>query len=271
MADDKPSGERPQFDPFKPAEPRLPGVPERKAAPKPIPSDAIVPPPAEPEEHVAPVPAWMQKLPPQLRAIPRGALYGGAGAIALLVVVLLWSAFGSRDNSAPVPVSAATSAADGPTAESASNAAQPAEPPPPVIPLPGTVATTEELSTPWASRKFIIRQAGARRPAMVVRIPVASAGSSSGYWAFLLQSAFGKCELELVTDLNRLAEVYGYESGHPMVVDPCTQTVFHPLRLDSIGPGIYARGEVVQGIAIRPPLAVEIRVEHGQIIALRTE
>lgn len=117
----------------------------------------------------------------------------------------------------------------------------------------------------------MIRQAGARRPAIVVRLPNASSGDSSGYWAFLLQSVYGKCELELVADLNKLAADYSYRAAHPMVVDPCTQTLFHPLRLDTIGPGIYARGEVVQGTAIRPPLAVEIRIERGHIIAVRTE
>lgn len=106
---------------------------------------------------------------------------------------------------------------------------------------------------------------------MVVRLPNASSGDPSGYWAFLLQSAFGKCELEMLSDSNKLAADYGYRAAHPMVVDPCTHAVFHPLRLASIAPGVYARGEVVQGTAIRPPLAVEIRIEDGQIIALRTE
>ncbi|MGH9818088.1 MAG: hypothetical protein ACRD6I_18650, partial [Candidatus Acidiferrales bacterium] len=184
----------------------------------------------------------MQKLPRQLRALPPAALYCGAGAITLMVLVLLWSAFDSTETSAPIPVSASTSATGGPQAATSTDA-QPAGPPSQVISLPGAVASVQELSNPWASRKFMIRQAGARRPAMVVRLPMASSGDSSGYWAFLLQSAFGKCELELVADLNKLASDYSYRAAHPMVVDPCTQTLFHPLRLDTIGPGIYARGE----------------------------
>ncbi|MGH9795742.1 MAG: hypothetical protein ACRD5G_13300 [Candidatus Acidiferrales bacterium] len=266
---DQPSDGKPKFDPFRPAEPRLPGVPERKAAPQPPPSEPAVPPPVESEASATPGPAWMQKLPRQLRALPRAALYGGAGAITLMVLVLLWSAFGSTETSTPIPVSASASATSGSQAATSSDA-QPVEPPR-VISLPGAVASVEELADPWASRKFMIRQAGTRRPAMVVRLPNASSGDSSGYWAFLLQSAYGKCELELVADLHKLAADYGDQAGHPMVVDPCTRTVFDPLRLDSIGAGIYARGEVVQGTAIRPPLAVEIRIEDGQIIALRTE
>ncbi len=270
MADNKPSDARPQFDPFKPADPRLPGVPERKSAPKPPPSDPPVPPPTESEGNATPGPAWMRKLPRHLRALPPAALYGGVGAIALMLLVLLWSALGSTETSPPIPVSASTSATGGPRAAPSADA-QPAEPSPPVIALPGTVAPVEELSNPWASRKFMIRQAGARRPAMVVRLPNASSGDSSGYWAFLLQSAYGKCELELIADLHKLAADYSYKAAHPMVVDPCTRTLFHPLRLASIAPGVYARGEVVRGTAIRPPLAIEIRIQDGQIIALRTE
>jgi len=272
MADDKPSDEKPKFDPFKPAEPRLPGVPEKKP-PKPA---AAPPPKAEGTESAgaaaAPAgPAWMQKLPPQLRALPPAALYGGAGAVLLLIVIVLWMALGSGE--APAPESAATTApaSSAPPASSPATQAQSNEPPPEIVRLPATVALTKDMTKVWSSKKFIVQQLTGRVPALVVRIPVGSAGSSSGYWGFLATVPFGRCELELVTDLKKLAEEYNYQSNVPMVVDPCTQTLFHPLQMGTIGPSTYARGEVVRGTALRPPIMIDIRVERGEVIAVRTE
>ncbi len=275
MADDKPP-EKPAFDPFKPAEPRLPGVPEKKAAkPAAPPTTGGAAPTAAPASGAsaepAAVPAWMEKLPPQLRALPPAALYGGAGAVVLVLVILVWLVFRSPEPP-PAPPQQTTSAPSAavPSGASAGEAGQPAEPTPEVVTLPATVATTKDLAKAWSYRKFIIRQSGERIPAMVLRLP-GSAGNSSAYWGFSLRAPFGRCELELITDTQKLANEYGYNVSHPMVADPCTQTLFHPLRMGSIGPSTYTRGEVVQGTALRPPIAVEIRIQKGEVIAFRTE
>ena len=59
---------------------------------------------------------------------------------------------------------------------------------------------------------------GASTQALLVRLPVASAMGEDGYWAFALSAAYGRCKLEYVTDLKKLASEYGYRAGkHPMI------------------------------------------------------
>jgi hypothetical protein len=269
LVSDQPSDEKPKFDPFKPAEPRLPGVPEKKApkpAPKPAEAESATAP--APTTEAQPTPAWMAKLPPQLRALPPKALYAGAGGLLLLLVIVLWMAFGSGSESTSGTPQGAASGADVPPVGSPRVAGEPA---PEVVTLPAPVATTQEMAKPWSYKKFIVRQAGQRTPAMLLRVPAGTANSGSGYWAFLLQSPFGRCELELMTDTEKLESEYGYRAQNPMVVDPCSRAVFHPLRMGGIGRSTYVRGEVVHGSALRPPVAIDVRVEKGQVIAVRTE
>ena len=99
---------------------------------------------------------------------------------------------------------------------------------------------------------------------MVVHLP------EGGYWAFSLEEPYGRCELEFVTDVAKLRKEYGYPASHPMVGDPCTHTVYDLLRYGSAPAGLV-RGEVVRGTAIRPPLAIEVRVEGHRVVAARTE
>ena len=100
---------------------------------------------------------------------------------------------------------------------------------------------------------------------MVIRLP------GGGLWAFSLQEPYGKCELEFVTDLGRLATQYGYRASHPMVVNPCNNTVYDPLKVGSLGGNVWVRGEIVQGGGLRPPLAIDVRVSGHSIIADRIE
>jgi hypothetical protein len=136
-----------------------------------------------------------------------------------------------------------------------------------------TVARVDELSRPWSVKRFQIRkwQSGRVVPALLVRLPRGASRSAEGYWAFVLEEPFGRCELEYVTDLQRLEHAFGYRTEHPMVVDPCNGSVYHPLRLGTRTDGALLRGEVVAGPAIRPPLGIELRVRGGSIIAVRTE
>ncbi len=138
---------------------------------------------------------------------------------------------------------------------------------------PVEVATLEELSKPWSSKKFLFRQRLTNEvvPAIVVRLPGGAANRSSSYWAFSLQAPFGRCELEYATDLNKLAQEYGYQARHPMVANPCSSTIYDPLRLGTLPGGAWARGETVQGPSIRPPIAIEMRVEGNRLIALQVE
>jgi hypothetical protein len=135
------------------------------------------------------------------------------------------------------------------------------------------VAAVEELEKPWASKKFVFRKpfSGETSPAMVVRLPGGAAGGSASYWAFSLQAPFERCELEYVTDLGSLASQYGYRARHPMVANPCSGSIYDPLRLGTLPTGAWVRGEVVQGSGVRPPIAIEIHMRAGHLVATRIE
>lgn len=254
---------QPKFDPFKPEDPKIPGVPAKRPQEPPK-----VEPPLEPEPELAPEP--VAKLTPleRFRQLPqqKQRLFIGGGL--LVVVLLIWAMMPSSQGSAPEETS---STASEPTAGEPT-APDPAAPPLPTLTIPGEVATLEELAAPWSSKKFLLRQGISRErlPAMVIRLPGGSSRSADSYWGLLLRPTMGRCDMELVTDLQELQATYGYRARHPMVVDPCNATVYDPTRYGSIG-GAYARGAVVQGSAFRPPLSIELKIEGNSIHALRTE
>ena len=138
---------------------------------------------------------------------------------------------------------------------------------------PAAVAALPELAKPWSSKQFLFRKRFTNEtlPAVVVRLPRGAANRSAAYWAFSLQAPYGRCELEYVTDLSKLAHQYRFRARHPMVGDPCSGTLYDPLRLGTLLSGAWARGEVVQGSGIRPPVAIEVRVEGNQLIATQIE
>jgi hypothetical protein len=132
---------------------------------------------------------------------------------------------------------------------------------------PGQIATTDELAKVWSSQRFIYRDesTGERTKAIVVRMPGGS------LWGLLLREPFGNCDLEYVTDLQKLDTEYHYRADHPMVGDPCNRTVFDLTRYGTNSAGRLVRGQVAQGSAIRPPIAIEIRTNGKQVIAARME
>ncbi len=138
---------------------------------------------------------------------------------------------------------------------------------------PPEVATLQELTKPWSSKRFLFRRPFSNEtlPALVVRLPGGAASPGAAFWAFSLRAPFGRCELELVTDLEKLSSHYGYHGKHPMVGDPCSGIVYDPLRMGTLGGTVWARGEVVQGAGIRPPIGVEVRVEGSRLVAVRME
>jgi len=232
-----------KVDPFKPQQPTIPGVSPSDGKPKPE-----APPPAE--FSVAP----QQKASPPIKFI---AIAGGS-ALVIFVCVLFWVR-----SSLPKPAAA--------PADTASASAAPAVAPRPAASLltgPGPIATAEDLSKSWSAKRFLFRNAltGQTEPAMVVRLP------RGELWGFSLLEPFGNCELEFVTDLDKIRTDYRYKADHPMVVDPCNHTVYDLLRY---GGGAandeLVRGVIVQGTGIRPPMAIEIRAEGKDIVAVREE
>jgi hypothetical protein len=137
----------------------------------------------------------------------------------------------------------------------------------------GAAATINDLAKPWAAKqfKFVNPITHSAVDAMIVRLPGTAAGRSDAYWAFSLDAPYETCQLEYVTDLNVLASRYHFRASHPMVASSCDGTVYDPLRMGTTPDGAWARGEVVQGMGIRPPISIEVRVQGRSIVADRIE
>jgi hypothetical protein len=233
-----------KVDPFKPQQPTIPGVlpSEGKAKPEPPPS---------PEYPDAP----QQKAPPPVKLIAIAAVV----ALFILAGLVHWS---RSSNSKPTLASADSIPAPSAPPVAAAKSA-------PSLPVgPGVIATTEELAKPWSAKRFLYSSLikGQTEPAMVVHLP------RGEYWGFSLVEPFGNCELEFITDLDKLKTQYGFRADHPMVGDPCNHTVYDLLRY---GGGAsnddLVRGLIVQGNGIRPPMAIEIRTKGKDVIAVREE
>jgi hypothetical protein len=105
-----------------------------------------------------------------------------------------------------------------------------------------------------------------------VRLPNGSPTAPSGYWAFSRKAPFGSCELEYITDMNKLRTEYDFQHPtHPLVGNPCTHTLYDPLKTSITPDNIWIRGAIVQGSDIRPPLGVEIEIHGKEILAIRSE
>ena len=136
------------------------------------------------------------------------------------------------------------------------------------------IAQIADLSKPWSSIDFFVRNklTGENIPATVVRLPNGSPTSVSSYFAFSRKAPYGDCKLEYVTDLDKLRTDYDYRrASHPLVGNPCSRTLYDPLRTVNLPGNIWIRGAIVQGSDIRPPLGVEIRIQGKEIQAIRSE
>jgi hypothetical protein len=184
-----------------------------------------------------------------------------AGVILIIAALFGWwtHAASSAANTDSISDPSVPTSASGATATAAKSTE--------VLPIgPGEIATTEELPNPWSAKRFLFRNALTSEtvPAMVVRLP------GGGYWGFSLREPFGSCEMEFVTDLQKLQSYYNFHANHPMVGNPCDRSVFDLAHYGTAPSGLV-RGELEQGTAIRPPLAIEIRTHGDQVLAVRSE
>src|SRR6266436_6199521 len=129
-------------------------------------------------------------------------------------------------------------------AEQAPQLEIPPPPPDPASLLPHAtesdpvIATVADLSRPWASADFFVRNrlTGENIPATIVRLP------------------------------------YGFpRANHPLVGNPCSRTLYDPLKTSNLPGDVWMRGGIVQGSDIRPPFGVEIKIQSKQILAMRSE
>ena len=191
-----------------------------------------------------------------------------AGLVAVLIAIFI----GGRLLSKPRQVEA-------PAPPASQSNVQPPEPDlaaaVPVVTEQGSqIAEVGDLAKLWSSREFTYRNrvTGETVNALLVRLPGGSAGQSSGYWSFAMKAAYGNCRLEYVDDLQKLQNDYGFRlARHPMVGNPCTRSVYDPLQYAAIPGNVLARGSVVQGSDLRPPLGIEVKIQGKKILAGRME
>lgn len=219
------------------ATPKIPGVPAR---------------PAHKPANVAEA-AEEENPRENRRASPAWALAGGA--ILVLVIAVLWWAHSAGTNKR----GSAASLSAHPSSDSAQAAQSTAMPV-----APGPIATVTEMKDVWSTKQFVYRETnGDKSPALLVRLP------KDAYWAISLREPFGTCELEFAS-VQKLQSDYNLAAPYPMIGDPCTHAVFD-LTQYSDGPNGVVRGAIVAGAAVRPPLAIEVTVKDGEIIASQEE
>ena len=156
----------------------------------------------------------------------------------------------------------------------------PAPAPDPLAALPHAneaepgIATVGEMAQPWSSKEFFFqnRLTGREVPAVLIRLPGGSPAQPNNYWAFAKNAPYGNCSLEYITDLARLKSDYGYRAAkHPMAGNPCSRTVFDPLKISNLPGNVWVRGAIVQGSDLRPPLGIELKIQGKRILAVRME
>jgi hypothetical protein len=216
--------------------------------------------------------ADMPEIPGVAHPLPRSAGIAGpwlviGGLLAVLVAAFVAGRFFSkpyRTDTPPPPI--AQSDIPAPVADIT-----------PAVPVATeqdpVIASVSELK-PWAAKQFNFRNrsTGENVSAMLVRLPTGSPSHSSGYWSFSLKSAFGTCQLEYLDDLQKIKSDYGYQQAkHPMVGNPCSRTLFDPLKYAPLPGNVLVRGAIVQGSDFRPPLGIEIKLRGKNVLATRME
>jgi len=136
------------------------------------------------------------------------------------------------------------------------------------------IASLSEMAEPWSSKQFFMRNGltGENVPALLIRLPASLASQANGYWALSMNAPYGNCQLEYVTDLEKLKSDYDFKAAkHPMVGNPCNRTVYDPTKMANLPGNVWVRGAIVQGSDLRPPLGIELKVQGKTIQAIRME
>jgi hypothetical protein len=136
------------------------------------------------------------------------------------------------------------------------------------------IATVAEMSKPWSSKDFFFVNSLTNKTAaaLLLRLPTGSPAQPVGYWAFAMNAPFGNCRLEYLQDRGKLKDEYDFrDAKHPMVGNPCSRTVFDPLKMTSIPGDIWVRGGIAQGSDLRPPLGIQVQIRGKNILAVRME
>jgi hypothetical protein len=189
--------------------------------------------------------------------------------LGILVIFFLGSRLLLRAKHAAAPV-----AAPPPQLEVPAPAADPSASFPRSTAANPTIATVIEMAKPWTTKDFFFvnRLTDENVPALLVRLPTGSASQSEGYWALAMTAPFGNCKVEYLEDLQKLKSDYEFTGAkHPMVGNPCSRSVFDPLKMMSVPGNAWVRGALVQGSDLRPPLSIEIQIEGRNIEAIRME
>ena len=193
--------------------------------------------------------------------------------VAGLVVVLAFCILGSRWLLRPKHTEAPP-AAPPPQIEVPAPAVDPTASMPRATATSPEIATVAEMAKPWTAKSFFFVNAltGENVPALLIRLSSGSASQPNGYWALETNAPFGNCKLEYVSDLDRLINDYDFRSPkHPMVGNPCSRSVFDPLKMSEIPGDFWVRGSLAQGSDVRPPLGIELQIQGKNILALLME
>jgi hypothetical protein len=191
------------------------------------------------------------------------------GLLAVLFVCFLGSRWLLRAKHTEAPA-----AATPPQLEVPAPAADPSAALPRATAAAPDVATVAEMAKPWTTKDFFFvnRLTDRNIPALLIRLPTGTATQPEGYWAFAMSAPFGNCQLEYLQDMDKLKSDYDFRGvKHPMVGNPCSRTVFDPLKMASVPGDVWVRGAVVQGSDLRPPLSIEIKIAAKSIQAVRME
>jgi hypothetical protein len=202
-------------------------------------------------------------------AAPNPAVRMVVGLLAVLLVVLLGSRLMLRTKHTEPPPPAPPAQIEVPTP-----AVDTTPPVPRATQGNPEVATVAEMSKPWSSRDFFFVNPVSNQEvaALLIRLPSGPASRSEGYWAFAMTAPFGSCKLEYLQDMKKLTDDYDFHAArHPMVGDPCSRTLFDPLKMANIPGNIWVRGGIVQGSDLRPPLGIEIQIRGKSIEAVKME
>ena len=136
---------------------------------------------------------------------------------------------------------------------------------------PTTIGTLYELAQPWSSKTFLFIDPKTQQGVPAIAIHLPGPPDEPSFWAFALSNPFSHCQLQYVTDLSALSLRFAYTAAHPMVVSECDGIVYDPLKMATLPNGSWVRGEMVRGVGIRPPVAIQVEVRGRDVIAKRME